>query len=311
MSFFSVVIPLYNKENFIANTLESVLNQSFTDFDVLIVDDGSTDNSLTIVKSFKDERIKIYLQENQGVSTARNKGVSFSQNTYIALLDADDIWKKNHLQSLHDAIIKFPNAGLYCTGYEISLNNKNTKRLANYKDYSPQTIEIVSDYFSSSVINPVAWPSALAFSKEKFYEMGGFNTDLKASEDLDFIARAALKYDVVINPVVTMCYMKMSENNLSKAGHNKDSEVFLSSFKKVELKNNSLKKYLDINRYSFVIRCKISNNERWRVVKKDIDKSNLNLKQRVLITFPPSVLRTLKKIQLFLVQKNIYLTAFK
>ena len=75
MPFFSVVIPLYNKEKYVAQTLQCVLNQSFTDFEVLIVNDGSTDESVKVVEQFDDERIKIFHQENQGVSAARNKGI--------------------------------------------------------------------------------------------------------------------------------------------------------------------------------------------------------------------------------------------
>ena len=88
--YFSVIIPLYNKEKYITDTLNSALNQSFQDFEVIIVDDGSTDESLEVVSRFQDPRIKIYKQENQGASVARNYGISQSQSDLIALLDADD-----------------------------------------------------------------------------------------------------------------------------------------------------------------------------------------------------------------------------
>jgi glycosyltransferase involved in cell wall biosynthesis len=85
MPFFSVVIPLYNKENFIKNTLDSVLSQTFTDFEVLIVNDGSTDSSVEIIKKFTDPRISYFSKENQGVSSARNYGVEKANTKLITL----------------------------------------------------------------------------------------------------------------------------------------------------------------------------------------------------------------------------------
>ena len=79
MPYFSVIIPLYNKESFIEKTLECVLNQTFKDFEIIIVNDGSTDNGLEKIKKFTDNRIKIFQQENQGVSVARNKGMEMAE----------------------------------------------------------------------------------------------------------------------------------------------------------------------------------------------------------------------------------------
>src|SRR5262245_2597869 len=101
MPFFSVIIPLYNKENYIRNTLKCVLEQSFTDFEIIIVNDGSTDNGLKVVKEFTDSRIVIEEQTNKGVSAARNLGIEKAAGTMIALLDADDYWFPNHLEVLH------------------------------------------------------------------------------------------------------------------------------------------------------------------------------------------------------------------
>lgn len=83
MPYFSVIIPLYNKESFIEKTLECVLNQTFKDFEIIIVNDGSTDNGLEKIKKFTDNRIKIFQQENQGVSVARNKGMEMAEGEYF------------------------------------------------------------------------------------------------------------------------------------------------------------------------------------------------------------------------------------
>jgi glycosyltransferase involved in cell wall biosynthesis len=98
---FSVVIPLYNKENSIRNTVQSVLNQSFADFEIVIVNDGSTDKSLEVVRQINDARIRIIDKDNGGVSSARNYGIKNAEKEWIAFLDGDDLWEPNHLEEYH------------------------------------------------------------------------------------------------------------------------------------------------------------------------------------------------------------------
>ena len=94
---FSIVIPLYNKQDCIRQALDCVFNQSFQDFEVIVVDDGSTDRGAEIVREYKDERLRLVSQKNSGVSAARNAGIAAAHNSWIAFLDADDIWTHLHL----------------------------------------------------------------------------------------------------------------------------------------------------------------------------------------------------------------------
>ena len=96
---FSIVIPNFNTEKYIANTISSVLNQTFKNWELIIIDDGSTDTSVIVINQFirKDSRIRLFRQKNLGVSTARNRGVSLSRNNFIAFLDSDDLWHKDKL----------------------------------------------------------------------------------------------------------------------------------------------------------------------------------------------------------------------
>ena len=103
--FFSVVIPLFNKEKYIKATLDSVLKQTYANFEVIIINDGSSDNSIEVINEFDDERIKISSQENQGLSASRNKGIKIAIAEYIAFLDADDLWKEDYLEVMHQLII--------------------------------------------------------------------------------------------------------------------------------------------------------------------------------------------------------------
>ena len=114
----SVVIPLYNKEKQIKRTLQSVLTQTFQDFEIVIVNDGSTDNSTIEVEKIKDSRIRLIHQENAGVSAARNKGIEEAKYELIALLDADDEWKNKYLEVQYDLYKKYPKCDIFACNYE-------------------------------------------------------------------------------------------------------------------------------------------------------------------------------------------------
>src|SRR6056300_1045134 len=103
MPYFSVVIPLYNKEKFIEDTLKSVLNQTFNDFEVIIVNDGSSDNSLSIVEQFKSEKIRLFTNKNRGLSYTRNFGIKKAKSQYIGFLDADDLWENDFLETVYNS----------------------------------------------------------------------------------------------------------------------------------------------------------------------------------------------------------------
>ena len=117
MAIISIIIPLFNKELFIKQTLLSVLNQTFSEFEIIIINDGSTDKSVTIINDIDDKRITLYTTKNKGVSHARNYGFSKANTDLIAFLDADDLWEPNHLENLHTLYTNFPNCGLYATNY--------------------------------------------------------------------------------------------------------------------------------------------------------------------------------------------------
>ncbi|HBK83479.1 MAG TPA: glycosyltransferase family 2 protein, partial [Flavobacterium sp.] len=116
MPFFSVIIPLYNKENYVENALKSILKQSFTDYEIIIVNDCSTDNSVSIIESHLHENVRlIHHEKNKGLSAARNTGVKNAKADYVTYLDADDLWKPTFLTTIHRLILNFPEAKIYGT----------------------------------------------------------------------------------------------------------------------------------------------------------------------------------------------------
>jgi glycosyltransferase involved in cell wall biosynthesis len=111
----SVIIPAYNAMNYLPETLKSVLRQTFTDFEILIIDDGSSDNLVQWVSQLVDPRIKLISQNNQGVSVARNTGITHAQGEFIAFLDADDLWEATKLEKQLHTLEDNPAVGLVYT----------------------------------------------------------------------------------------------------------------------------------------------------------------------------------------------------
>ena len=194
---FSVIIPLYNKAPYVRKTIESVLGQTFDDYELVIIDNGSNDGSSEIVASFTDPRIRIVrLEENVGVSNARNKGVSLSTAPYITFLDADDWWEPTFFEEMARLIERHPNAGIYGTSYWIVKNGR--KRLAPIgvdEGFTEGEINYCRVY-AKTLCMPLT-SITVCIPRAVFDEMGGFKPHLKLGEDFDLWIRIALKRKVV------------------------------------------------------------------------------------------------------------------
>lgn len=185
----SVVIPLYNKAHTIVDTLRSVMCQTHTDFEVIIVNDGSTDNGVEVIKqNFDDPRIRIINQENQGVSVARDRGVEEAQSNYIAFLDADDKWHPEYLRIMSIAISRYPNAALYSSGGLIY----NADGSVSYRLVNKYLNKIVTcDFFE----NPHVYihTSATIINKSFFKLTDGSPRGMRRLEDFALFFQIALK----------------------------------------------------------------------------------------------------------------------
>lgn len=310
--FFSVIIPLYNKEKSIEKTLKSVLAQRFQDFEIIIVNDGSTDNSIEEVAYIKDERIKLFSIDNQGVSFARNHGIDKASTNMIAFLDADDIWYPNHLEDLRNLIKQFPDCGLYATGFESVFYGKHTFK-SKFLDLDDSFFGIVNDYFRHSLMNQIAWTSAVAIPKEILNKYAGFDVNLKTGEDTDLWTRIALQEHIAFDSKISaQKLMTDSQNHLSKSSYTVDKVNFLKKYNAQEKTNTSFKIYMDYNRFSVAIERKmVGDLENFKKIRKDIHSKNLNQKQNLLLAMPRFALNSLKQFQNFLLKHNVYLSAFR
>ena len=175
---FSVVIPLYNKELSIRNTLLSVLKQSYQNFEILVVNDGSIDGSIDAVKTINDERIRLINQENQGVSAARNRGIKEASYEWIAFLDGDDLWEKDHLIEYKNKIETLPSTNWLFSGFSI---DNGRKRIEVVFDIDGKLPNIFDSFLSGAVIHT----STVCIKRSLFDTYSGlyFRTGLNNSED--------------------------------------------------------------------------------------------------------------------------------
>lgn len=216
---FSVVIPLYNKEQSIVNTLLSVLNQSYQNFEIVIINDGSTDSSIDVVKTIKDERIRLIHQKNQGVSTARNRGIQEASHEWIAFLDGDDLWEPNHLEEIIKMMNTFPNEKVYVTSFEYSDKRKM------YKHERDSPIFKIDNYFKEAIKENLLWTSIVVVHVQCFIDVGDFNIKLNRGEDLDLWARLARGYSIMKSNRITAIYNIDDMFSLTKSKSNYEKSI--------------------------------------------------------------------------------------
>lgn len=188
----SVVMPLYNKEREVARAISSVLAQTFVDYELVVVDDGSTDGSPAEVATFDDPRIRMIRQENAGVSAARNRGIDEARADLIAFLDADDEWSFDYLETILRLNGHFYECGVYATGYAYRREGGYT-RPAILRGLPEGFDEgILDDYFRIAAdSDPPLWTSAITVKKSCILAIGGFPVGIAAGEDLLTWARLA------------------------------------------------------------------------------------------------------------------------
>ncbi len=190
-------MPLYNNEHEVKRAVASVLNQSFTGFELIIVNDGSTDTSLYVVQSYRDERITVIHQKNQGVSAARNIGIRAARCGLVALLDADDEWKPDFLRTIIALSEQFPECSVFATNY-FYMEQDGTVRETILNGLSTLPYRgVLRDYFLVAVqSDPPLWSSAVAIRKAAFESVGGFPVGITIGEDLLTWARLAVHYSI-------------------------------------------------------------------------------------------------------------------
>ncbi len=200
---FSIIVPLYNKAPYVRKALDSIISQTFKDWELIIVDDGSTDESAAICEEYLStlytihrtplENIRLLSQPNSGVAKARNVGVENSSTPFVCFLDADDWWEPNYLEEMDRLIAEYPDAGIYASNYIYYKPGKTHVTLNLERGY----IDYPKAYYEGSSM-PV-WTGATCLPRKVFDEMGGFPLGIKLGEDFLLWAKTALHYPVAFS----------------------------------------------------------------------------------------------------------------
>ena len=305
----SVVIPLYNKGFIVSKTLESVINQTFIDFEIIIVNDGSTDDSAAIVERFKDERILLFHQENKGAAAARNLGIEKARGELIAFLDADDIWEANHLEELFQLYTDFPSCGMYCSRYTMKISNNKIIPIHYLPELKNDFRGVILDYFKSSLHYRVGLTSAVSIPKS-ILEKYNFNTEVSSGQDTELFTKIAIHFPVAITNKVTMQYDFSTNNHLSKTPITKKKLFNLNQFLVFEKENPSLKAFLDLYRVEYAVNFRVFGDTETAEKYLQNVTSVIPWKTKILLKTPPSILQFLLKLKHWLRSKGIDFTIY-
>lgn len=276
--FFSVIVPVYNKAPYVRKAIRSILSQTCTDYELVIMDDGSVDDSFSVAQEAIDghDNCVVYRQPNFGVSMARNNAVELSHGDYLCFLDADDWWEPSFLECISSLIRAFPDAGIYGTNYTIVNETKHKTRVASI-GVEPGFERGYINYFhayAKGMYMPL-WTGAVCLPRRVFVEMGGFNRQLKLGEDFDLWVRIAFKYKVVFLNMPLSNYYQDSAPQWRAVGRLQEPSCHmlwnLGYLEEEEKRNPDYKQLIDNLRTAALLPYYLSKQYR-EDAKKELDK---------------------------------------
>ena len=228
----SVIIPCYNSDNYLANTLNSVLNQNYKNIEIILIDDGSIDETSKIIESFKnkDKRIRIFQQKHQGVSAARNLGINKAKGEFITFLDSDDLYEKDKILEQVNRLKSTNKKICYC-GNKYIFNNRVVKHVYNIEG------KILESYIlNKMLIHLNDWmisSNLIKKNKIKFLE------DVKYGEDFNFFMKIlSLEEVVVVNKQLTNYFIRETSSSFKKNIRINFEDDYISEFKGFLLKTD-------------------------------------------------------------------------
>ena len=207
----SVVIPLYNKARHIERAIASVCRQTRQDFEIIVVDDGSTDGSGDVVRQMTDACVRLIRQPNGGECAARNRGIQAATSPLVAFLDADDEWLPGFLETVTGLHQRFPACGAYATAYSLCQNGA----LIRPGFHACPTVSgggVLDDYFKSAVETPPVTSSSVMIPRQVLQEVGGFPVGVRRGGDLATWARIAVRYPIAWSPLPGAIYHLTADN---------------------------------------------------------------------------------------------------
>lgn len=285
---FSVIIPLYNKAPYVAKAIDSVLAQTFADYELIVVDDGSKDDSFEIaLKRIESQgHCHVYRQENAGVSMARNNGVAASRGEYLCFLDADDWWETTFLEEMSNLINEFPDAGIYGTNYTIVNETKHKTAVAPIGVASGFEKGYINycQVYAKALAMPL-WTGAVCMPRRIFDEMDGFPKGIKLGEDFLLWIRVALKYKVAFLNKPLSCYnqdVDAVNRGVGRLHDPKEHMLWNVAFLADEEKTNSDYKQLIDNLRTYGLMPYYLSKEYHEAAKRELEKVDWSKQPRAV-----------------------------
>lgn len=202
----SVIICVYNGANTIASTINSVLNQTFTDFELLIINDGSKDNTVNIISQFNDRRIQIFSYPNRGLATSRNRGLANATGDYISFIDADDLWSADKLESQMRALEESPTAAV---AYSWVDRIDEGDRFICQGGHHTATGNVLAHLLLADITDS---GSNALIRKSAFSDVGNYEESMPSGQDWDMAIRLAVRYEFVVVPRSQVFYRASSSS---------------------------------------------------------------------------------------------------
>lgn len=279
----SIVIPLYNKESLISNTIQTVLNQTLQDFEIVVINDGSTDNSVAEVKKIDDSRIRLINQKNAGVSAARNRGIQEAKGKYIAFLDADDKWHPHYLESINELIKEYPDCDVFTVRYQFVNEYENTRpSIIRGIDQDCATCRLDNYFHIASNSDAPLWTSAVVASRNALISIGGFPVGITSGEDLLTWAKLATKYKIALCNKILATYYTPSSGPTGKVPADLKSTHDAVGTQLCQLlaeyPESGIKEYVAFW-YKMRSRINIGRRNRWATIKCACKSLQFNIKQ--------------------------------
>ena len=306
---FSIVIPLYNKENYVLNTLNSIFKQTFSNYEIIIVNDASTDNSLQLVKELNDKRIRIIEnKENLGLSATRNAGISHAKNDYIAFLDADDCWHTTFLERIASLIEEFPDEGVFATFYEENFKGKRLSPKIKIANHKKGTSFLITDFFELNVGRLILTQSCLVVKKEVLENINGYDATVTFAEDIEFYIRCFSKHNLAYH--YETCHTQNTTVTSSLTQSSTLDKTYPDLTKRLGL-SPEIDKFIYFYMYCFCQRLKLEKRaEDVQKLRRQIKKKHLNYFQVLLLYLPHFIYYIVAKLKNFLMRQGFQLKTY-
>lgn len=308
---FSVILPVYNGSKFVDNAVKSVLAQTCTDWELIIVDDGSSDNTLDVLRKYDDnEKIHITSQENGGVSVARNNAARMAKGDYLVFLDADDVWHEDHLYVMKKLCEKYSDAGLYGTFTRVELVNGETIEECEFFKNRDEDVYLKDFFYEYNLDKSAKMFTVITtcIRTDAFVKAGGFPVGCKIGEDLELSLRVAAYYPVVLSKKATATYKK--ENSTATKARSFDPDWgFFEGVKKLyedeEIPKEKRENIKRVMEWFSMRRCRhyLIEGERKKAIRvyRLMDKKAVGIKDStinlLLLMMPTALIRKLFEVR--------------